>query len=128
MLHCAAGHGAVAIVEVLLGDDTDLPNDSYVNTADDDGRIPIHWAAWKCKPDVVKVLIERGSRLDVKTKSGFTPLHYCATGSSKEEALQCAASFECGCRFSRPKRKRSDSSCIGSCSTERGLCQAPASA
>ena len=90
LLHCAAEHGAVAIVEVLLGDDTDLPNDSYVNTADDDGRIPIHWAAWKCKPDVVKVLIERGSRLDVKTKSGFTPLHYCATGSSKEEALQCA--------------------------------------
>ncbi len=87
LLHCAAEHGAVDVISYLLDESTDLPNDSYANDADGDGRAPIHWAAWKCQPKAIKELIDNGSRLDAQTKSGFTALHYCAARGGEEAAL-----------------------------------------
>jgi ankyrin repeat protein len=38
------------------------------------GSLPIHIAAWRGNPTVVKLLIERGSPVDVPDANGLTPL------------------------------------------------------
>jgi ankyrin repeat protein len=38
------------------------------------GSLAIHVAAWRCCPEVVRILIERGSPVDAKDANGLTPL------------------------------------------------------
>jgi ankyrin repeat protein len=45
-----------------------------VNAADDNGETALHGAAWRGANDIVKLLVEKGARLDVKDKKGWTPI------------------------------------------------------
>ncbi len=49
-----------------------------VNLTDDAGRTPLHLAATHCHVDAVKVLLEKGAKIDAKTTGGTTPLHVAA--------------------------------------------------
>jgi ankyrin repeat protein len=52
-----------------------LGND--VNAVDDNGETALHGAAWRGANEIVKLLVERGARLDARSKKGnFTPLAY----------------------------------------------------
>ena len=88
LLHAAAESGSVEIIDLLLSDDflasAGVTGDTsgWLENADDDRRTPLHWAAWKCQIEAIKVLVARGARLDAKTLSGFTPLHYLAVRRS----------------------------------------------
>ena len=42
------------------------------------GNTPLHWAAHKGYTDVMKILLERGARLDIKNNDGELPLHVAA--------------------------------------------------
>jgi ankyrin repeat protein len=45
-----------------------------VNAADDNGETALHGAAWRGSNEIVQLLVDRGARLDVKDKKGWTPL------------------------------------------------------
>jgi len=59
---------ALEAVKVAL----DLGND--VNQANKQGETPLHGAAWRGANEIVQLLVDRGARLDVKTRRGLTPL------------------------------------------------------
>jgi ankyrin len=42
------------------------------------GATPLHWAARKCGPQVVKLLLDRGAPLTSRTRTGAMPLHWAA--------------------------------------------------
>lgn len=45
-----------------------------VNAADDAGETALHGAAWRGSKEIVQLLVDKGARLDVKDKKGWTPL------------------------------------------------------
>ena len=55
-----------------------LKEAEVLNTADELGYTPLHYAAESGKPDIVKVLIKVGADVDAKDKDGDTPLHITA--------------------------------------------------
>jgi hypothetical protein len=59
------GFEAVKVALELGGD---------VNQANKQGETPLHGAAWRGSNEIVQLLVDRGARLDVKTKQGLTPL------------------------------------------------------
>jgi ankyrin repeat protein len=64
-LHFAVLHPK--ILEIML----EVPCD--VNAKDQDGNTPLHLALKEKKEDVVKLLINKGSKLDIKNSQGETP-------------------------------------------------------
>ena len=58
-----------------------IDREDYLNTGlDKDGMRPLHIAARAGHVDLVKGLLSRGARLDVKNDSGATPLMFAAAG------------------------------------------------
>ena len=49
-----------------------------VNTRDDDGFTPLHWAAINENPAVTEALLAAGAEVDARSISGLTPLHFAA--------------------------------------------------
>lgn len=49
-----------------------------IETKDDDGGTPLHWAAGFGEPSVVTVLLDYGANIEAKDDSGRTPLHRAA--------------------------------------------------
>ena len=73
MCHVAAQYGQTAALYHLAlkwGADTDSP--------DNDGRTPLHWAAYKGFADTLRLLLVLGSRATLPDKEGCTPLHWAA--------------------------------------------------
>ena len=67
--------GALAISLVVAGGcggDTKKKND-YVNAVNKEGFTALHGAAYRGATGLVQLLVDRGARLDVRTKTGFTP-------------------------------------------------------
>ena len=64
-----------------------------VDTTDNDGRTPLHWAAAVCNTDVMEVLIQFGADVSATDNAGATTLHY-AIGSAR--CIEIA--IEHGCR------------------------------
>jgi len=58
-------------------------NEKLVNSKDEDGRTPIHWASSTGKDAVVLYLLEKGANPDSEDESGWTPL--CSACSSGYE-------------------------------------------
>ena len=48
------------------------------------GMPAIHWAAWKGHAGVVKLLIEKGSRVDIEDGNGRQPLHWAVMNGGME--------------------------------------------
>ncbi len=65
----------VAEIKKLL--DTDP---SVVNAMDQDGWMPLHWAAWEGHEAVAKLLLEKGANVNIAIHDGITPLHFAAEG------------------------------------------------
>ncbi|CAB9520910.1 Ankyrin Repeat Protein [Seminavis robusta] len=42
------------------------------------GLTPLHWAAINNKPDIVRILLDRGANTSITDKKGYTPLHRAA--------------------------------------------------
>eukprot|EP00523_Entomoneis_sp_CCMP467_P010881 CAMPEP_0168730942 /NCGR_PEP_ID=MMETSP0724-20121128/6994_1 /TAXON_ID=265536 /ORGANISM="Amphiprora sp., Strain CCMP467" /LENGTH=442 /DNA_ID=CAMNT_0008777903 /DNA_START=2293 /DNA_END=3621 /DNA_ORIENTATION=+ len=81
-LHYASRHGHLNIVQYLVD------NGGNVNSLNDTGESPLHWA---CKQklkvgnlDVIRFLVEQGSSVNTKNNDGWTPLHF---SSFKEHGL-----------------------------------------
>lgn len=74
-------------VEIALG----LPVD--VRAADAVGRTALHGAAKMNHPSVVRLLVEKGARLDARTAKGETPLAM-ASGDEARQALREAGAKE----------------------------------
>ena len=51
---------------------------------DNDGRTPLHWAAYKGYADTIRLLLVLDSRYDVADKEGCTPLHWAAIKGNGE--------------------------------------------
>lgn len=64
----AATNGHYDMVQVLIGQGADL------NLSDNDGWMPIHYAAHAGFLDVVKLLVDSGSPSTAETNVGHVPL------------------------------------------------------
>eukprot|EP01068_Selenidium_serpulae_P015075 Selendium_serpulae@DN6176_c0_g2_i4.p1 len=55
---------------------------SLANSKDEDGRLPVHWAASRGYADKVKFLVSRGGPVNPIDEDGWTPLHCAAAAGS----------------------------------------------
>jgi ankyrin repeat protein len=65
------GHSAPQVAHLLA-------QGADVNTQDDDGLTPLHWAAKEGNQDIVKLLIAWGADVRVKSRKSLTPLDWAA--------------------------------------------------
>jgi hypothetical protein len=66
-LHLAAYFGVEEAVQFLVGSDSPDPKDSYVRT-------PLSWAAANGHEAIVKLLLDKGAKLEIEDQYGRTPL------------------------------------------------------
>eukprot|EP00798_Chlamydomonas_sp_ICE-L_P004755 gene4755-34505_t len=71
--HVAAQYGQTAVLYHLA-----LKWNVNIDIPDDDGRCPIHWAAYKGFPDTIRLLLVLDARYTSADKEGCTPLHWSA--------------------------------------------------
>ena len=58
-----------------------------MNAKDQNGKTPLHYAAWKGHKEIAELLIAKGADVNAKTKStGKTPLDYAVMGKKTETA------------------------------------------
>ena len=69
-IHKAAYQGNIDAVRQQIAAGTD------VNTQDDSGWTPLHWAASKVHNKTAKMLIKAGADVNVVNKDGLSPLDY----------------------------------------------------
>ncbi|KAH6646504.1 ankyrin repeat domain-containing protein [Truncatella angustata] len=82
-LHAAAREGKVTVVESLLNADP-----KQARKKDDDGRLPIHWAASSNQPDIVQLLAQQKDfDPDIEDDSGWTPLMIAASVKDGEKLV-----------------------------------------
>ncbi|XP_060545373.1 ankyrin repeat domain-containing protein 66 [Pantherophis guttatus] len=74
-LHEAVALGKYDLAEEILQRELADPN---CKDADWSDRTPLHWAAAKGHSKIVKLLVERGARLILRTEAGWTPVHFAA--------------------------------------------------
>jgi len=72
-IHEAAKEGYLEKVKMLLEKDPQL-----INTKDENGRTPLHWACRGVHMKVVEYLIKNGAEIDSKDSDDTTPLHTAA--------------------------------------------------
>ncbi len=54
--------------------------DANVKAKDTFGETPLHWAAYRRRPEFIKLLIAAGAKLHAKNKAGLTPLDIAQSG------------------------------------------------
>ncbi|CAB0041669.1 unnamed protein product [Trichogramma brassicae] len=59
-------------------------NKNQINMKDENGMLPIHWAADRGDTNILKCLIEAGSDVNSIDQEGQTPLHYAASCGHKD--------------------------------------------
>lgn len=78
-VHVAAQYGQTAFLNHIVGRyhaDNDAP--------DNDGRSPLHWAAYKGYADTIRLLLFREASQGRQDKEGCTPLHWAALRGNVE--------------------------------------------
>jgi len=75
--HIAAGTD-VNIVELLIDNGAD------VNGKTDEGRTPLHWAAYSGHKEIAELLIGEGAEMNAKERDGRTPLNFASKKSIKD--------------------------------------------
>ena len=98
LLLCAS-HGDLELATWLLD------KGAEVNTKDNFGLSPLHWASRKGHRKVVKLLLERGANPNAQESYGFTPLHEAAEnnwGQIVGMLLEAGANKELGLTRSFP--------------------------
>uniref|UniRef100_A0A4W5RGE1 Ankyrin repeat domain 66 n=1 Tax=Hucho hucho TaxID=62062 RepID=A0A4W5RGE1_9TELE len=74
-LHQAAAAGDFDLVEEILNKKKCNPNHRDI---DWNYKTPLHWAAAKGQTETVRILVEHGARVSLRTDSGWTPAHFAA--------------------------------------------------
>lgn len=77
--HVAAQYGQTAVLYHLA-----LKWGVDVDTLDNDGRTPLHWAAYKGYADTIRLLLVLDARYTLQDKEGCTPLHWAAIKGNGE--------------------------------------------
>eukprot|EP00803_Ostreobium_quekettii_P002329 evm.model.scf_1774.5 EVM.evm.TU.scf_1774.5 scf_1774:27209-33158(+) len=79
--HVAAQYGQTAVIYHLA-----LKWNLDVGVTDNDGRTPMHWAAYKGFADTIRLLLVLGASVSTVDKEGCTPLHWAAIRGQSEAA------------------------------------------
>lgn len=77
-LHHFAGQGNLQRVKQMLG------GSQGVNSRDEEGCTPLHWACDRGAEDVVCWLLDAQADVNAQDTSGMTPLHYAAMSEHEE--------------------------------------------
>jgi len=75
----ACAKGDTAAVKALIESNGKLD----LSTMDDEGNTPLHWAAVGGHVELVKVLLQFGANVEIKSRDGFTPMHSVAQEDHK---------------------------------------------
>ena len=79
VVHVAAQYGQTAFLYHVA-----LRWEADVDSADEDGRTPLHWAAYKGFADTIRLLLVMDARMEQSDKEGCTPLHWAAIRGNGE--------------------------------------------
>lgn len=79
----ACGRGDLSFVKNILLNS----KETLWNQMDEEGNTPIHWAAVGGHEEIVKILLDAGCDIEIKSHDGFTPLHSVAQ-EDHENVLQ----------------------------------------
>ncbi|KAG5625329.1 hypothetical protein H5410_010547 [Solanum commersonii] len=78
-IHVAAQYGQTAFVNHIVA-----KYHADLNVPDNDGRSPLHWAAYKGFGDTIRLLLFRDAFQGRQDKDGCTPLHWAALRGNAE--------------------------------------------
>lgn len=78
-IHVAAQYGQTAFVNHIVA-----KYHADLNVPDNDGRSPLHWAAYKGFGDTIRLLLFRDAFQGRRDKDGCTPLHWAALRGNAE--------------------------------------------
>ncbi|XP_077126764.1 transient receptor potential cation channel subfamily A member 1 [Ranitomeya variabilis] len=70
-LHCASKCGHLELMLMIINQ----TSEEALNTLDDKGSTPLHWAVFKNQVDSVKVLLSRGANPNILNYYRMSPLH-----------------------------------------------------
>lgn len=76
LLHVATSSARTEVVKILSAAD---PSVSGINSADEEGWVPLHSAASIGNAEIVEILLSRGADVNLKNDGGRTALHYAAS-------------------------------------------------
>jgi hypothetical protein len=61
-----------------------IEHGAVIDSVDEEGRTPTHYAALNGHPDILAVLLDAGAKVDVTDRSGWTPLFYASQRGDDE--------------------------------------------
>eukprot|EP01088_Endostelium_zonatum_P017564 TRINITY_DN5237_c0_g1_i4.p1 TRINITY_DN5237_c0_g1~~TRINITY_DN5237_c0_g1_i4.p1 ORF type:complete len:147 (-),score=58.59 TRINITY_DN5237_c0_g1_i4:160-555(-) len=78
-LHLAAGSGRLDCVNMLL-----KSTSINVNIQNKQGNTALHQASWRNHPDVIKALIDKQAKTELKNKDGKLPVDLARSSEAKD--------------------------------------------
>ncbi|VDN98883.1 unnamed protein product [Rodentolepis nana] len=88
--------------------------------ADDEGRFPLHIAAWQGDLALVHLLVQVGTPVDVRDKESRTPLHSAAW---QNHAKTCGALIDLGANINTVCSQGASALCIAAQEGHLGVCE-----
>jgi ankyrin repeat protein len=79
-IHKAIKNGQIGLVADLINKSPSL----IAETDKEQGATPLHWSAVYRRPEIAKLLIDKGADVNAKTKDNMTPLHNAAQNGCDE--------------------------------------------
>ena len=88
--HALESRPTPGIIALLLEQGADTSAKFYNPALANDGRVPLHLAAYNASPPVIELLLEHGADKDINLKSdffGYTPLHLAAAHNPEPRVI-----------------------------------------